>query len=138
VAGSCEHSNEPPGSIKRSEILECFSTMTQLHGVGQLVKELTTTVHSITHMWLVQLWLICAPFMSIYNPVEFAWRFCPTIYIHERTRELLDRFFMKSDTGKFYEQLLNHFTFNFQWTILTTILHEDQCVFLFIFRSVTH
>jgi hypothetical protein len=46
--------------------------------------------------------------------------------------------FMKSDTGKFYEQLLNHFTLNFHWTILTTILHEHQCVFLFIFRSVTH
>jgi hypothetical protein len=44
--------------------------------------------------------------------------------------------FMKSDTGKFYEQLLNHFTFNFHWTILMAILHEDQCVFLFISRSV--
>jgi hypothetical protein len=69
-----------------------FLTTTQLHGVGQLVKELTTTVHSIIHMWLVQLWLICTPLMSIYKPVEFAWRFCPTVYIHEITRELLDRF----------------------------------------------
>jgi hypothetical protein len=59
MAGSCEHGDEPLGSIKGGQLLDSFSRRTLFHEVSQLVIELDKVfiiyINKISHFYLDQL-----------------------------------------------------------------------------------
>jgi hypothetical protein len=67
--------------------------------------------------------------MSIHNHVECllsspSVSVCP--YVHMNYSRTNEQLFMKFNIRDFYEELLNHLCFDFDWTVLTTTLHEYQ------------